>query len=110
MPEPHVRRIGSLDDGIGIKSEVYISHTFYPLGRYDVSAPYAKDPARRSEYRQEGRVKKGLIEGRAIRWLEDVPLDFTPDYSNIVRDSAGYFWIFTRENNLGVAYRSHSPE
>ncbi|MBC8869635.1 MAG: hypothetical protein H8E44_09470 [Planctomycetes bacterium] len=27
-----------------IGDHVYVSHAFYPLGRYDVNAPYAKDP------------------------------------------------------------------
>ncbi|MCP4262559.1 MAG: hypothetical protein GY774_34415 [Planctomycetes bacterium] len=88
---------------------VYISHAFYPLGRYDVTATYARDPARRSEYRHEGRIKKGRIEGRSIRWLSDVNPGFTPDYSNIVQDTAGYFWVFTRENQQGVAHRSRKP-
>jgi len=89
--------------------EIYVSHAFYPLGRYDVNAPYAKEPARREEYRHEGRVKKGRIEGRTIRWLADVDPGFTPDYSNLVQDAFGYFWVFTRESQQGVAYRSRRP-
>lgn len=88
---------------------IYISHAFYPLGRYDVTAPYAKNPARRNEYRHEGRIKKGQIEGRTIRWLLDVNPGFTPDYSNIVQDTTGYFWVFTRESQQGVAHRSQKP-
>ena len=89
---------------------VYISHVVYPLGRYDVRAPYARDPARRGEYVHEGRIKKGRIAGRRINWLADVNPGFTPDYSNIIRDTAGYFWVFARESSLGVAYRSVSPD
>jgi hypothetical protein len=88
---------------------VYISHAFYPLGRYDTSAPYAKDPSKRSLYRHEGRIKEGRIEGRWIHWLSDINPGFTPDYSNILQDSAGFFWVFTRDNQLGVAYRSRVP-
>ncbi len=88
---------------------VYISHAFFPLGRYDVSAPYAKDLSKRGQYRHEGRIKEGRIEGRWIHWLSDINPGFTPDYSNIVQDSAGFFWVFTRENQLGVAYRSRVP-
>lgn len=47
--------------------QIYASYAFYPLGRYDVNAPYAKDPARRGEYTHEGRIKMGRIEGRRIR-------------------------------------------
>jgi hypothetical protein len=54
-------------------------------------------------------VKKGCIEGRAIRWLADVNPGFTPDYANIVQDAAGYFWVFTRGAQQGVAYRSGEP-
>ena len=88
---------------------MYISHAFYPLGRYDATAPYARDPARQNEYRHEGRIKKGRIEGQTIRWLQDVNPGFTPDYSNIVQDAVGYFWVFTRESQQGVAYRSLKP-
>jgi len=114
-------------DVLKVDDTVYVSHAFYPLGRYDVNAPYAKDPARRGEYRHEGRIKKGRIEGQTIRWLEDVNPGFTPDYSNIVKsqvnplagspfapplgygqDTAGYFWVFTRESQ-GVVYRSRQP-
>ena len=99
----------SSHDVLKIGQIVYISHAFYPLGRYDVTAPYARDPARRNEYRHEGRIKKGRIEGRTIRWLLDVNPGFTPDYSNIVQDTAGYFWVFTRETQQGVAHRSQKP-
>ena len=96
-------------DVLKIDDTIYVSHACYPLGRYDVSAPYAKDPARRGEYRHEGRIKKGRIEGRTIRWLLDVDPGFTPDYSNIVQDTAGRFWVFTRESGQGVAYGSCEP-
>jgi hypothetical protein len=96
-------------DVLKIGDTVYISHVFYPLGRYDPQAPYARDPARQGEYTHEGRVKKGRIEGRVIRWLADVNPAFTPDYSNIVQDTTGYFWIFSRERQLGVAHRSQWP-
>lgn len=96
-------------DVLKIGDIVYISHAFFPLGRYDVTATYARDPARRSEYRHEGRIKKGRIEGRSICWLSDVNPGFTPDYSNIVQDTAGYFWVFTRKNQQGVAHRSRKP-
>ena len=99
----------SSHDVLKIGETVYISHAFYPLGRYDVTAPYARDPARRSEYKHEGRIKKGRIEGRTIHWLMDINPGFTPDYSNIVQDTVGYFWIFTRESQQGVAFRSHEP-
>lgn len=96
-------------DLLKIDDYVYVSHAFYPLGRYDVNAPYAKDPKRRSEYGHEGRIKKGRIEGRTIRWLADVNPGFTPDYSNLVQDSAGFHWVFSRESGEGVAYRSRKP-
>jgi len=96
-------------DVLKIGDHVYVSHAFYPLGRYDVNAPYAKDPKRRSEYRHEGRIKKGRIEGRTIRWLEDVNPGFTPDYSNLVQDSAGFYWVFSRESGEGIAHRSRKP-
>ena len=96
-------------DVFKIGDAIYISHAFYPLGRYDANAPYAKDPARRDEYRHEGRIKKGRIEARTIRWLENVNPGFTPDYSNILQDTAGYFWVFTRESQQGVVYRSRKP-
>ena len=99
----------SSHDVLKIGKTVYISHAFYPLGRYDVTAPYAKNPARRSEYRHEGRIKKGRIEGRTIRWLSDVNPGFTPDYSNFVQDTTGYFWVFTRESQQGVTHRSRKP-
>lgn len=88
---------------------IYVSHALYPLGRYDVNAPYAKDPARRGEYRHEGRIKKGKIEGREIRWLENVNPGFTPDYSNILQDAEGYLWVFTRESQQAIAYRTRQP-
>jgi len=56
-----------------------------------------------------GEIKKGRIEGRKINWIADVNPGFTPDYSNIVRDTAGYFWIIARESQLGVSYRSRNP-
>jgi hypothetical protein len=96
-------------DVLKIGDAVYVSHAFYPSGRYDVNAPYARDPGRRGEYRHEGRIKEGLIHGRAIRWLSDVDPGFTPDYSNLVQDTAGYFWVLTRESQQGVAYRSRQP-
>ena len=96
-------------DVLKVGETVTISHALYPLGRYDVNAPYARDPARRGEYRHEGRIKKGRIAGRTIRWLQDVDPGFTPDYSNLVQDTAGYFWVFTRESQQGAAYRSRKP-
>ena len=96
-------------DVIKVGNMVYVSHAFYPLGRYDVNAPYAKDPTRREEYRHEGRIKEGRIEGRDIRWLSDINPGFTPDYSNVVQDTAGFFWVFTRESQLCVAFRSRRP-
>ncbi|MBL7044284.1 MAG: exo-alpha-sialidase [Pirellulaceae bacterium] len=93
-------------DVLKVGDRVYVSHAFYPLGRYDVNAPYAKDPNRRSEYRHEGRIKKGRIEGRTVRWLEDIHPGFTPDYSNLAQDTAGFYWVFTRESGEGIAYRS----
>ncbi len=96
-------------DVLKIGDTVYVSHALYPLGRYDVNAPYARDPARRHEYTHEGRIKKGQIEGRTIRWLENVNPGFTPDYSNLVQDTAGYFWVFTRKSEGGVAHRSSKP-
>lgn len=96
-------------DVLKIGSTVYVSHAVYPLGRYDVRAAYARDPARRGEYTHEGRVKKGRIKGRTIRWLADVDPGFTPDYSNIVVDTDGYLWVFSRESQQGVAYRSRRP-
>lgn len=96
----------SSHDVLKVGDSVYIAHAFYPLGRYDVNAPYAKDPAHRGEYRHEGRIKKGRIEGRNIRWLQDVNPGFTPNYCNLVQDSDGHLWVFTREDDMGVAYRS----
>ncbi len=89
---------------------VYAVHVHYPLGRYDPSAAYARDPARRGEYTSQGRVKKGLIRGRQIEWVENQDPGFTPDYCNLVRDSEGHFWIFTRQNQVGIAYRGLRPE
>ena len=99
----------SSHDVLQVGNTVYLAHAFYPLGRYDVNAPYARDPARRGEYKHEGRIKKGRIEGRRIRWLQDVDPGFTPDYCNLVQDSNGYFWVFTREDQQGTAHRSSKP-
>lgn len=96
-------------DVLQVGDTVYVAHSLFPLGRYDVKAPYATDPARRGEYRHEGRVKKGRIEGRTIRWLADVDPGFTPDYTNLVQDTAGYLWVFNRESQQGTAYRSREP-
>ncbi len=96
-------------DVLKVDNMVYVSHAVYPLGRYNVNAPYAKNPARRGEYRHEGRIKKGRIEGKAIRWLSDVNPGFTPDYSNLLQDTEGFFWLFTRKSQQCIAYRSHSP-
>jgi len=93
-------------DVLKVGPDVTICYTLYPLGRYDVNAPYAKDPARRGEYRHEGRIKQGRIEGRTIRWLREVRPSFSPDYTNMVRDSAGVFHVFTRESQQVVAYRA----
>lgn len=90
-------------------NKVYICHAFYPLGRYDVNAPYAKDSARRGEYLSEGRIKEGCIEGREIIWLSDINPGFSIDYSNIVQDSEGYFWVFARKSQQGIVYRSKIP-
>jgi len=96
-------------DLLKVGDTLYVSHARYPLGRYDPDAPYAKDPARRGEYRQEGRIKKGRIEGRTIRWLSDVDPGFAPDYSSIVQDSAGRLWVFTRESGRVAVYRTREP-
>ena len=96
-------------DVLKVGQAVYVSHAHFPLGRYDVNAPYARDPARRGEYRHEGRIRKGRIEGRTIRWLLNVKPGFTPDYANMVQDTAGFFWVFTREAQQGAAYRSRRP-
>jgi hypothetical protein len=97
-------------DVLRVGDLVYITYVHYPLGRYDVNAPYARDPARRHEYTHEGRIRKGRMAGRTIRWLEEVNAGFTPDYSNLVRDSAGHLWVFTREDEQGVAHRSRRPD
>jgi len=99
----------SSHDILKVGNTVYLAHAFYPLGRYDVNAPYARDPARRGEYTHEGRIKKGRIEGRRIRWLQDENPGFTPDYCNMVQDSNGFFWVFTREDQQGTAHRSRNP-
>jgi hypothetical protein len=96
-------------DVLKVGDTVYVAHSLFPLGRYDVKAPYATDPARRGEYRHEGRIKKGRIEGRTVRWLADVDPGFTPDYTNLVQDTAGYLWVFNRESQQGTAYRSREP-
>ena len=85
---------------------IYISHPLYPLGRYDVNAPYARGEG---EYLAEGRIKKGQVEGRTIHWLADINPGFAPGYSNIVQDTVGYFWVFTRDAQQVVAYRSRHP-
>ena len=97
-------------DVLKVGDAVYISHAFFPQGRYDVNAPYAKDPRRKGEYRHEGRSMKGRIEGQAIRWLPDVTLGFSPDYCNLVRDTGGHLWIFSRKDQQGVAWRSRRPD
>ncbi len=33
---------------------------------------------------------------------------FTPDYCNLVRDTDGFFWVFTREGQQGTAHRSRN--
>ena len=96
-------------DVLKVGETVYISHAFYPSGRYDTNAPYAKDPARRHEYRHEGRIKKARIEGRTLHLLSDENPGFTPDYSKIVQDSVGHLWVFTRESQRGTAHRSRQP-
>jgi hypothetical protein len=97
-------------DILKVGALVYISHAVYPLGRYDARAPYARDPKRRGQYVHEGRIKKGRIEGRHIHWLSDIDPGFTPDYSNIVRDSTGHLWVFARDSQMGVAYRTSRPD
>jgi hypothetical protein len=97
-------------DVIKTGNKVYISHAFYPLGRYDVNAPYAIDTSRRGDYRSEGRIKEGRIEGREILWLANINPGFSIDYSNIEQDSDGYFWVFARKSQQGVVYRSRRPE
>ena len=89
---------------------VYMSYVHYPLGRYDIKAPYRTDPARRHEYTSEGRIKEGRIEGTSIRWLRETNPGFTPDYGNLVRDTLGHLWVFTREPRRGLAYRSRRPD
>jgi len=96
-------------DVLKVDDTVYLCCVLYPQGRYDVNAPYAKDPARRNEYRHEGRIKRGRIEGRRIQWLEDIDPGFTPDYSNLVQDDAGHLWVFAREQQGGMAHRSLRP-
>lgn len=96
-------------DVLKVGDKVYVSHAHYPLGRYDVNAPYATDPARRAEYTHEGKIKKGKVEGQRIRWLRDANPGFTPDYCNLVRDSNGFLWVFTREDQQGTAHRSRNP-
>ena len=97
-------------DVLQVGGTVYVCHARYPRGRYDVNAPYAKDPARRGEYTHEGRIKQGRIEGRQIQWSLDVNPDFTPDYCNLLQDSNGYLWVFTREQQVGTAHRSREPD
>lgn len=97
-------------DVVRIGDKVYAAHVLYPQGRYDPSAAYASDPARRGEYTAQGRVKKGLIGGGQIEWVADEDPGFTPDYGNLVQDSSGRFWIFTRKNGVGVAYRTRRPK
>jgi len=93
-------------DVLKIGDTIYVSHAYYPLGRYDPDAPYAKNPTKSGEYKSEGRIKKGRIEGRTIQWLSDVNPGFTPGYSKILQDASGYFWVFTRKDQQGTAYRS----
>lgn len=95
-------------DVLRVGETVYVSHVHYPLGRYNVNAPYAKDPARRAEYTSEGRIKVGRIDGRSIHWKQDVDPGFVPDYCNLVRDSNGFLWVFTRENETGIVHRSRA--
>ncbi|MCP5112873.1 MAG: hypothetical protein GY953_18765, partial [bacterium] len=89
---------------------VYIGYTHYPLGRYDVNAPYAKDPARRGEFTSEGRIRTGQIEGNTIRWVAGRDPGFTLDYTHLLRDSGGYLSAFTRSNQVGTAFRSRRPD
>ena len=72
-----------------------------------MNAPYARGEGK---YPSEGRIKKGKIEGRTIHWLADVNPGFTPGYSNIVQDTVGYFWVFTRTSQQAIAYRSLRPD
>jgi hypothetical protein len=89
---------------------VYLAHSYYPQGRYDTKAAYAKDPSRRHEYTHEGRVKKGRIVGASIQWIADHDPGFTPDYTNLVRDATGHLWVFHRVDNQVVAHRSLQPD
>jgi len=34
---------------------------------------------------------------------------FTPDYSNLLQDTEGFFWLFTRKSQQCIAFRSRSP-
>lgn len=97
-------------DVLLVGDEVFMSYVHYPLGRYEVSAPYAKDPARRGEYTFEGRIKRGRIEGERIVWTEEVAPGFRADYGNLVRDAAGYFWLFSRHEGQGIVRRSRRPD
>lgn len=96
-------------DLLKIGDTLCVSYVLYPLGRYDVNASYAKDPARRGEYTSEGRIKRGRIEGRVVRWLGDIDLGFTPGYGNLVRDTLGHLWILSRDASHGLAHHTRAP-
>ena len=48
------------------------------------------------------------VRGSCRRLQYDRP-GFSPDYGNIVQDSAGYLWIFTRVDQQGTAHCSRKP-
>jgi hypothetical protein len=97
-------------DILRVGDEVIMSYVHYPLGRYDVTAPYARDPSRRHEYTFEGRIKKARIEGRRIAWGEEVAPGFRADYGNLVRGDDGYLWLFSRDEGRGIVRRSRRPD
>jgi hypothetical protein len=97
-------------DLINTRNVVYLAYPVYPMGRYDPNAPYARDSEHRYEYRVEGRIKKGLIEGHEIRWIIDKKTDFIPSYTKLVIDSLKRIWIFNREIQYMRSRRSREPE
>ena len=57
----------------------------------------------------QGKVE--FVNNYSVRRIEVdvVGLGFTPDYCNLVQDSDGYLWVFTREDQQGTAHRSSRP-